>query len=89
MTPKTKVVRLRQNLEKVARHSIEFFKDTLEHAPPKGKRKFAMRFSVQIEEKGEHGETVGEFRFYQEDDVDGLTVGAPLVGAPTSFCTRP
>lgn len=45
MAQKVKVVRIRQNLEKVARHSIDFFKDTLEHAPPRGKRKFKMRLA--------------------------------------------
>ncbi len=62
----SKVVRIRQNLEKVVRHHIEFISDTLEHAPPQRSGHYEISVSTHIKEIGPHGTVVGTFEFDQE-----------------------
>lgn len=61
-----KVVRIRQNLEKVVRHHIEFISDTLEHAPPQRSGHYLISVSTHIKEIGPDDAVVGTFEFDQQ-----------------------
>ncbi len=72
-----KVVRIRQNLEKVVRHHIEFLQDTLEHAPPQRSGRYLISVSTHIKEIGPDDAVVATFEFDQQVTKE-VTIQKPV-----------
>ena len=60
---RAKLAACRHNIERVIAQFIESLNDTLEFAPPHIPETFYIHVQVHIEEKGESGQTRGEYDF--------------------------
>ena len=66
---KSRVVRLRTNLDKVVRQSLDSLGDTLQYSPPARSRRsraneFKISFDVRVEEVNKAGTVVGSYEHH-------------------------